>query len=228
MLDVLGRPLVGWVLAGLAAAGVRHATVNAAWLADAFAGVPALGRSLGIDVALSIQPEPLEHGGDLAFADAFLDRLEPDEVFLAVNGDTIIEIDTPALRAAAATVTAAAPLAILGERASDGALRVTPEGRLVGIGDVTYVPDAGPEERWDDSGIKLLHASVRRVMPPPGTRMSFHGAGGLVGRLVAAGLEVRVAPAPIRARAEIGTVAEYEARESNESLRSITRRLENR
>ena len=228
MLDVLGRPLVAWVLAGLAAAGVRHATVNAAWLADAFAGLPEFGRALGIEVALSVQPEPLEHGGDLAFADAFFDQLEPGEVFLAVNGDTIIEIDTPALRAAAATVTAEAPLVVLGERASDGILRVRSDGLLVGIGDVTYVPDAGPEERWDDSGMKLLHSTVRQVMPPPGTRMSFHGAGGLVGRLVAAGREVRVAPAPIRARSEIGSVAEYEARESNEALRALTERLENR
>ncbi len=225
MLDVFGRPIIGWVLAGLARAGVRNATVNVAWLAHKFSDVPALGRELGIDVTLSVQEEPLEHGGDLAFATDFFDRLQPDEVFLAINGDTILDIDAPALRAAAGTVVEGAPLLILGEPAPAGVLRVARDRRLVGIGGVDYSEPDGPEERWDDLGMKLLHASAREVLPAAGTRMSFHGAGGLVGRLASAGARAHVGPAPVRGRAEIGTVDEYEARESNAALRVLTDRL---
>jgi len=227
MLPVFGRPMVAYVLAGLARAGVRHATVNAAWLADSFDVLPAMGPELGLEIAISKQKKPLQHGGDLAVATAFWDLLSPDEVFLAANGDTLYDLDGPALAAAATSVTAAAPLLFLGDRRDDGGLRVR-AGRLVGIGDVDYVASTdadGPEERWDDAGLKFFHATVRALLPPPGTEMSLHGREGLVGRIIAAGGTVHVAPAPIRARAEIGTVAAYEAHPNDAALHALTRRL---
>jgi MurNAc alpha-1-phosphate uridylyltransferase len=224
MLDLYGRPMLAYGLAGLARAGFAHATVNAAWLADAFAGLPALGPSLGLDVALSVQARPLEHGGDLAFATAFWDRLGPDDAFLAANGDTLFDLDGPALRALAAGLSPEAPLTILGERVADGPLHVR-GGRLVGIRDVVYAEAEGPEERWDDAGLKLAHASLRRFLPPPGAPMSFHGRDGLAGRVATAGAAILVRPAPVRARAEVGTVAEYEGRGVNAGLRALAERL---
>ena len=84
---------------------------------------------------------------------------------------------------------------------------------------------AGGEERWDDLGIRLLHAGVRQFLPAAGTEMSLYGADGLVGGIAAAGRRSRVVAAPAIARAEIGTVAEYEARESNVGLRELADRL---
>ena len=183
------------------------------------------------------------HGGDLAHAGAFLSSLAPDEVFLAVNGDTIVEYDAPALARLAAGVDARTPVMVLGERSDTGSLRVWPDGRLAGIGDVDYemasrdsglAPSAAraedaagapDEERWDDLGMRLLHASVRQYLPPAGAEMSLHGAGGLIGEIAAAGRRSRVVAAPAIARAEIGTVAEYEARESNVGLRELADRL---
>jgi MurNAc alpha-1-phosphate uridylyltransferase len=228
MLQLFGRPIVEHVLAGLAAAGIRQVTVNAAWLADAFAGLPAAGRRLGLDVTLSIQEKPLEHGGDLAFADTFLRSLEADEVFLAINGDTIVELDRAGLEEAAATVTAAAPVLVLGDRSEAGPLRARPDGTLVGIGQVAYAADEGPSERWDDAGLKLMHSSIRDELPPAGATMSFHGENGLLGRLTAAGRTIRVASAPLRARFEIGTVDEYTALSGDSSLRALTDRLRDR
>jgi len=230
MLDVYGWPMVAYGLAGLARAGIRHATVNAAWLAEGFAPLPDLGPRLGLDVALSVQPHPLQHGGDLAFATDFLDRLAIDETFLAANGDTLYDLDGPALQGLAAEPSLARPLVILGDPTPDGPLRVR-DGRLVGIGDVTYGPPGGtpsgdaPEERWDDAGLKLFHASVRAYLPAPGTEMSLHGTEGLIGRMIAAGATVGVRQAPVLDRAEVGTVAEYEARDTNEPLRRLADRL---
>jgi hypothetical protein len=73
--------------------------------------------------------------------------------------------------------------------------------------------------------MRLLHASVRQYLPPAGTEMSLHGAGGLIGAIAAAGRRSRVVAAPVVARAEIGTVAEYEGRESNAPLRELAARL---
>jgi hypothetical protein len=55
--------------------------------------------------------------------------------------------------------------------------------------------------------------------------MSFHGHAGLAGRVAAAGGALLVRPAPVRAREEIGTVADYEAREANPRLRALAERL---
>lgn len=223
MLDVFGRPLVAYTLCGLARWGVRHVTLNTAHLADAFEGLPDRGRALGLDVALSRQPEPLEHGGDLAFATAFWERLAPDETVLALNGDTLFDVDIEALRVAAQALGPDAPLMILGARSERDPLLVR-GGRLVGIQGVPYT-DEPPDGRTDDAGLKLMHASLRRFLPPPGTRQSLHGTNGLIGRIVAAGASVLVQPAPLLARVEIGTVADYEGREENAALRALTSRL---
>jgi MurNAc alpha-1-phosphate uridylyltransferase len=223
MLDVLGRPLVAYVLCALARLGVRHVTVNAAWLADAFDALPAYGRTLGLDVAISRQPEPYEHGGDLAFATDFLGSLGDDERFLALNGDTLFGLDPAALERAAGRVSAQAPLLILGWQTAANPLRVR-GGRLVGIRDHRYRPEE-PDARCDDFGVRVVHASIRRYLPAPGTTLSLHGENGLAARLYAAGCEVLVEPAEGYERVEIGTVADYEGREANEALRRLTRRL---
>ena len=223
MLEVLGGPLVEYVLCALARLGVRHVTVNAAWRAEAFDGLPARGRALGLDVALSRQPEPYEHGGDLAAATAFLDGLADDERFLAVNGDTLFWLDPAFLAGAAARVSARAPLLIVGRVAEANPLGVR-DGRLVAIRDHRYRPEP-PEAFLDDFGVRVFHASVRRVLPVPGTTLSLHGANGLVARIVAAGGEVLVAPVAEYERVEIGTVADYEGREANAALRRLARRL---
>ncbi|HLT47415.1 MAG TPA: sugar phosphate nucleotidyltransferase [Rubricoccaceae bacterium] len=223
MLDVLGRPLVEYVLCYLARAGVRHVTVNAAWLADAFDVLPARGRALGLDVAVSRQAEPYEHGGDLAAATAFLGALGDDERFLAVNGDTVFWLDPGALARAATRVSAEAPLLILGFPTAASPLRVR-GGRLVGIGDHRYAAGE-PDAHLDDFGVRVFHASVRRHLPAPGTTQSLHGPNGLIARLYAAGCEVLVEPVEGYERVEVGTVADYEGRESNEALRRLARRL---
>jgi NDP-sugar pyrophosphorylase family protein len=223
MLEVLGRPLVEYVLCALARLGVRHVTVNAAWLADAFDVLPERGRALGLDVAISRQPEPYEHGGDLACATRFLEELGDDERFLALNGDTLFWPDPAVLERAAARVNAEAPFLILGWQTDANPLRIR-DGRLVGIRDYRYRPEA-PDARCDDFGVKVFHASMRRHLPAPGTTQSLHGPSGLIARLYAAGHEVLVEPVEGYERVEIGTVADYEGREANEALRALTRRL---
>ncbi len=230
MLEVFGRPLVEYVLCALKELGVEHVTVNAAWLAEAFDGLPERGRALGLDVAVSRQPEPYEHGGDLAFATAFLARLGDDDRFLALNGDTLFRIDPSVLNAAAARVTEDAPFLFLVHDTEANPLHVRTRasaeagGRLVGIGAHRYT-DEEPDAHGDDFGIKVVHASIRRYLPEPGTTMSLHGANGLLARLYADGKAALVHPVGAYERAEIGTVADYEGRAANAALRALTARL---
>lgn len=223
MLEVFGRPLVEYVLCSLKAMGIEHVTVNAGWLADAFDDLPGRGAALGLDVAISKQAEPYEHGGDLAYATAFLDRLAPDERFLALNGDTLFEIDAAVLERAAERVTEDAPLLILSRETASSPLHIR-QGRLVGIGPHAYT-DETPDTHADDFGIKIIHACIRRYLPEPGTTMSLHGQHGLLSRLYADGRSVLVHPIGPYEREEIGTVEDYEGRADNTALRALTERL---
>jgi hypothetical protein len=227
MLELYGKPLVVHVLSGLANAGYARSVVNAAYLSEAFGNLPETADPLGLEVKLSVQPEPYQHAGDLAFATRLWETLGEDEVFLAANGDTLAEIDSDQLRLLAREVTAERPIMILGDAMADGPLRVQ-EGRLVGIGDLDY-PNPSEStshvERWDDAGLKLMHSSLKSFLVEPGTTMSFHGENGLVGRVVASEGSVLVREAPIRDRAEIGTVADYESRDVNTHLRQLVERI---
>lgn len=222
LLEVFGRPLLHYLLRYLAHAGVRHVTVNAAHLAEQFASLPQTGTALGIDLDVSTQPAPLEHAGDLAFAEAFWDRLG-DVPFAGINGDTLFWIEPDVLHAAAAQVTPEAPILILTHQTDANPLHIA-DDRLLGVGTHTYRAGEATE-RADDVGIKLFHSSVRRFLPTPGTSGSFHGANGLVQRVLIAGLDVRTRPVPAYDRVEMGTTAEYEARDANAALRALTTRL---
>ncbi|NNF56858.1 MAG: NTP transferase domain-containing protein [Rhodothermaceae bacterium] len=223
MLEVFGRPMIEYVLCYLRAVGVEHATVNAAWLAEAFASLPDRAAALGLDLALSVQAEPYEHGGDLATATAFLDSLGEDEVFLALNGDTLFWLDPAFLKEAVAEVSRSAPLLILGRETEANPLHLR-DGHLVGIGSHQYRAEE-PDQHFDDFGVKLMHGSIRRFLPAPQTTMSLHGDGGLIDRILADGGRVLVRPIAEASRVEIGTVDDYEGRENNDALRALARRL---
>jgi len=223
LLEAFGRPLLEYLLCYLRDAGIRHVTVNAAHLAEQFEALPARGSALGLDVVLSRQPAPLEHGGDLAYATAFFEGLAPDERFVALNGDTLFWLDPAALHRAAQSVSPEEPLLIVTHTSATNPLRVR-GGRLVGIRDLPY-SDEEPEGAADDFGLKVFHAGVRRFLPMPGVAMSLHGREGLIGRVIASGATVRVRPAEGAERVEIGTVADYEGRASNAALRALTARL---
>ena len=223
MLEVMGRPLVEWGLLYLRAIGIQHVTVNAAWLAEAFDELPARGRDLGLDVAISRQPEPFEHGGDLAAATEFLDRLGPDESFLALNGDTLCWIDPEQVRRGTEKVNEETPLVLFGHETKSNPLHVC-DGKLVAVNAHQYAAGA-PDSRYDDFGLKGFHASIRRFLPEPGMPLSLHGSEGLIDRVVAAGGCVQVHPIDAYTRVEIGTVADYEGHRQNNELKALTERL---
>lgn len=225
MLEVFGRPLLEYLLRFLAHAGIEAVTVNTWHLAGHFERLPEIAAGFGLDVALSRQPGCFEHGGDLACAQDFLAGLAADERFVGLNGDTLFDLDWAQVEAAAGRVGPDAPLLVLTQATDKNLLRVR-DSRLVGIGDTAYGDvDLAAAGRADDFGIKVFHASIREHLPEPGQTCSFHGAQGLVGRVVAAGKRVLVQPVRDAERVEIGTVEDYEARMSNAALRALTDRL---
>jgi MurNAc alpha-1-phosphate uridylyltransferase len=92
-----GRPLVGWLLERLAAAGVREVVINVAHLGAQVEAALGDGAAYGLAIAYSREPEPLESAGGIAQARALLGEAP----FLLANGDVYSDFDLGALRARA-------------------------------------------------------------------------------------------------------------------------------
>lgn len=68
LLEVGGKPLIVWQIEALRRAGCTDIVVNAAHLADRLTAALGDGVALGVRIAWSIEPEPLETAGGIATA----------------------------------------------------------------------------------------------------------------------------------------------------------------
>lgn len=224
MLPVLGRPLIEYVLRYLRHAGIREVTVNTWHLGEQFEALPEIARDLDLQLSLSRQPQRFEHAGDLAFAHTFLDSLAPDEVFVGLNGDTLFYLEPELLRKGAEQVGPEYPIGMFVHKTAANPLYADEDRVVSQIGDTVYCSANGQTERWDDFGIKLVHASIRDVLPvEPGT-MAFHGSTGLLGQLARTDRFARCIPVDAD-RVEIGTVDDYEAHEQDRNVTHLVERI---
>jgi N-acetyl-alpha-D-muramate 1-phosphate uridylyltransferase len=90
LVPVAGKPLIGYHLERLAAAGVREVVINLSWLGERIRSALGDGRDFGISIVYSEEgPVPLETGGGIFKALPWLGS----GPFLVVNGDTWSDID---------------------------------------------------------------------------------------------------------------------------------------
>ncbi len=97
LLAVAGKPLIVWQIEALARAGYRRLVINAAHLAPRMAQALGDGSALGVRIAWSVEPEPLEAAGGIATAMPLI----PEGPVLVVSGDIWTRYDYAALRARA-------------------------------------------------------------------------------------------------------------------------------
>jgi MurNAc alpha-1-phosphate uridylyltransferase len=95
LLDVAGRPLIGWHLERLARCGLREVVINISHLAEQIVAALGDGARYGLRIAYSREREPLETAGGIAYARGLLG----EEPFLLVNGDVYCEVDFSRLAA---------------------------------------------------------------------------------------------------------------------------------
>jgi N-acetyl-alpha-D-muramate 1-phosphate uridylyltransferase len=90
LVPVAGKPLIGYHLERLAAAGVREVVINLSWLGDRIRETLRDGREYGLFIAYSEEgPVALETGGGIFKALPLLGS----GPFLVVNGDTWSDVD---------------------------------------------------------------------------------------------------------------------------------------
>jgi MurNAc alpha-1-phosphate uridylyltransferase len=89
LIEAGGKPLIGWHLERLAAAGCREVVINVSHLGEKIVERLGDGAGYGLRVAFSRESQPLETAGGMALARGLLGA----EPFLVVNGDVYCEVD---------------------------------------------------------------------------------------------------------------------------------------
>ena len=97
LIEAGGKPLIGWHLERLAAAGCHEVVINVSHLGERIVERLGDGAAWGLRIAFSREPQALETAGGMALARGLLG---PDP-FLVVNGDVYCEVDLARLRRAA-------------------------------------------------------------------------------------------------------------------------------
>ena len=157
LVEVGGKPLIGWHLERLAQAGFREAVINVSHLGERIVERLGDGRDYGLRLHYSRERERLETAGGIANALPLLGA----EPFLLVNADVYCECDFGRLRDTS-----------LGGRLAHLILVPNPPHRTAGdfsLRDGTVGDDASP--RYTYAGLALMHpalvAPVRRGEKAP-------------------------------------------------------------
>ena len=153
---VAGRPFLAWLLDRLATGGMRRCILATGYLSDVIE--QRIGaRWQGMEIAYSVEPEPLGTGGAIRLAAT---RLQGDAAHV-LNGDTWLEYDPVALedtaRAAGASMTIA--LARVDDVARYGAVDID-NGRVTGFREKG---ESGPG--WINAGCYFLGADALAALP---------------------------------------------------------------
>ena len=153
---VAGRPFLAWLLDRLATGGMRRCILATGYLSDVIE--QRIGaRWQGMEIAYSVEPEPLGTGGAIRLAAS---RLQGDAAHV-LNGDTWLEYDPVALedtaRAAGASMTIA--LARVDDVARYGAVDID-NGRVTGFREKG---ESGPG--WINAGCYFLGADALAALP---------------------------------------------------------------
>jgi mannose-1-phosphate guanylyltransferase len=90
MLPILGKPMIERKIAHLVEHGVDDIVMSMGYRPDAFQVTYPNNRCAGARLTYVIEPEPLDTAGAIAYAAR---EAGIDETFMAMNGDTIIDLD---------------------------------------------------------------------------------------------------------------------------------------
>jgi NDP-sugar pyrophosphorylase family protein len=157
LVPVAGRPLAGYQVEQLAAAGVARVIVScAAGQEDLF---EAELRRIGPEIVTAPEPERLGRGGGLRFAAA---RREENGPLYAMNADELLDLDFDALLARHRQSDAAATITVCPLVSPFGVVDLDADDRVTGF------REAPPLPHWVSAGVYVLDEEALRRLPERG------------------------------------------------------------
>lgn len=160
---VAGRPFLAWVLDALAAQEMRRVVLATGYLASMVEQT--IGRRWkGMEIAYSVEPEPLGTGGAVRLA---AQRLQGDRVHV-LNGDTFLRYAPSMLETVVDELDTAAGIALAGvpDTARYGAVDVT-QGRVTGFSE-----KGRSGQGWINAGCYFLGTGALDRLPRGGAAFS--------------------------------------------------------
>ncbi len=151
-----GRPLLGWTVGRLAAAGVRRVII-----ACEAGREPVFHEALGdepIEIVTVPEAQPLGRGGGLRLAASC--RLDEGPVF-ALNGDELLDVDLGALLAHHHAEAAAATITVVPLRSAFGVVELDGD-RVTGFAEAPVLP------HWVSCGLYVLADEALARLPVRG------------------------------------------------------------
>lgn len=152
MAQVCGRPFIEYLICQLGAVGIGNATILAGYMADSLSAT--LGeRSHGVELAYSVESEPLGTGGALRNALATL----TGDRWLVLNGDSLFDI---ALAELAARHEPGTPLTLslanVADAARYGSVATDDDGTVTAFAEKSETPTSS----WINAGVFVIERSV--------------------------------------------------------------------
>lgn len=157
LVQVGGRPLAAYQVSLLAQAGVDRVLISCA--AGQEAAFEQELSSLGVELALVGEPEPLGRGGGLRLAAR--ERRETGPLY-ALNGDELFDIDLRELLARHVETSPAATITVAPLRSHLGVVDLGPDDTVAGFREAPLLPF------WVNTGLYVLDDEAVERLPERG------------------------------------------------------------
>jgi mannose-1-phosphate guanylyltransferase len=171
MLPVAHLSMLERKLAHLAEYGVTEVVLSLGYKPDAFMQAFGDGFAAGVKLHYAVEPAPLDTAGAIRFAAESAGFLDSDPTIIAVNGDTLTDIDLGAviafhrLRKARATIA----LTQVEDPSVFGVVPISDNGAVIAF--VEKPPRDEAPTNWINAGMYVLERSVFDLIPA-GERVS--------------------------------------------------------
>ena len=159
MIPVLGNPLLSFQLRLLKSYGFTKITICCGYLNEVLTEHFGDGSKFGVKIEYLIEDEPLGRGGALRRA---LEHINPTEPVLAMNGDSLTNINLGELANFHRANDPAATLVAVPLRSPYGIIDVTDETVVSGFTEKPELPF------WINAGIYVLDPRIIPAMPTKG------------------------------------------------------------
>lgn len=186
LMPVAGRPMIEYALLLLRYYGIRDIIINLHHFGEQIETRLGDGRSLGLAVRYSEEPELLDTGGGLLKAEEFL----RDGSFIVINTDALIDVNLAALIEFHAKTGAAATLVLRADPRADefGSMDIDTNGRIVRFLDSKApVTPTGGLRKLMFTGVQILEPRVFEHMRAGGAKRKFSTTRDTYPHMLAAG-----------------------------------------
>jgi NDP-sugar pyrophosphorylase family protein len=160
MVRVLGKPILQWVIEWLKHNGIKHVIIGVAYCKDSVMDFFGNGSKLGVKIDYSVHSVEGETGEGFQLA---VNRFVNDQVFVAMNGDEITNLDLKDMVDYHCKHRSVATIAVANPRSPFGVVRMGEDGLISGFDEKPLIPSM-----LVSMGVYVFGKEVKDYLPEKG------------------------------------------------------------